>query len=352
MDGGDKDGWIRGTVKAENQNLARKIEETPGNLMTPTIFAQTAIDCICPCGAQVEVRDRDWLETKKMNSLLTIAKGSCEEPLLLEVGYCGGQPSDKPFIIIGNGTTFDSGGLCLKPCRLEEHMSQGRADLAGAAVALATVKCCAQMALPLNIRALIPLVENLPGGRAVKPGDVVVGLNGKTITIANTDNEGRILMVDPLVYCNYFTPCMIITLSTLTRGIKIGLGSGATGVFTNSNSIWNQLLRAGTETGDRVWRFPFWKYYKHKVTTEYHSVDVHNVGKCCGATPPLAAAFLKEFVATGVDYLHLDIAGTGQTSTGIGHPYLKKGLMTGRPLRPLVQFLYQISCPHDRGDEC
>uniref|UniRef100_A0A224XM73 Cytosol aminopeptidase n=1 Tax=Panstrongylus lignarius TaxID=156445 RepID=A0A224XM73_9HEMI len=344
-EGGDKEGWARGALRADNQNFARKLEETPGNLMTPSIFAQMAIDSACPCGVQVDVRDRDWLETKRMNAFLTMAKGSCEEPLLLDIGYCGAPVTDKPVILIGKAITFDTGGLCLKNC---EGMSENRGDLAGAAVTLAVVKCAAQMALPMNIRALIPLCESMPGGRAVKPGDVVVGLNGKTITIADTDNEGRITLVDPLVYSKTYLPCLIITTATLTPGIRWGLGSAATGIFTNSNDVWRELQRAGAESGDRVWRFPFWKYYKQKVT-EFTSIDVHNVGEGKGAGPPLGAAFLKEFVPPGVDYLHLDITGTGLYSTGVGAPYLKKGVMTGRPVRTLVQFLYQTSCPHDKG---
>ncbi|XP_014240992.1 cytosol aminopeptidase-like [Cimex lectularius] len=344
----DREGWARGALRADCQNVARKLEETPANLMTPILFSQHALDLLCACGIQVEVRDRDWLEQKKFNAFLTLAKGSCEEPLLLEIGYCGGQPDDKPIVFIGKGITFDSGGLCLKKC---EGMSEYRGDLAGAAVIVGVLKCIASMALPINVRALIPLCENQPGGMAIKPGDVVVGLNGKTIVVEDTDNEGRIIMVDPLVYSNTLYPCMVTSIATLTPGVRWGLGSGCSAVFTNSNPIWREINRAGAETGDRVWRFPFWKYYTKKITS-YTGVDVHNVGKGTGAAPCLGAAFIREFAPPGIDLMHLDITGTGLLSTGYGHPYLRKGLMTGRPVRTIAQFLYQIACPHDRGDEC
>uniref|UniRef100_A0A224XEU8 Cytosol aminopeptidase n=1 Tax=Panstrongylus lignarius TaxID=156445 RepID=A0A224XEU8_9HEMI len=338
----DKEGWERGKLKAENQNFARKLEDTPANLMTPTIFAETAVETLCPCGVAVDVRDRDWIETKKMHPFLTLAKGSCEAPLFLEVGYCGGPPDAQPIVFTGKGITFDSGGLCIKNCGT---MSEYRADLAGAAVVLATMKTAAQMALPINIIGLIPLCENMPGGLAIKPGDVVIASNGKSIAIEDTDNEGRIMLIDALIYSEFHKPCAIFGLSSLTPGIRRNLGTSSSGVFSTSYDIWRELERAGGETGDRLWRLPFWKIYKTRVTSDFLNVDTHNVGKngTLGAVCK-AAAFFLEFVPVK-DFVHIDITGTGMLSNGVGHPYLREGTMTGRPTRTLVQFLYQIACP-------
>jgi len=343
----DREGWQRGIAKADAQNLARRLEDTPGNLMNPSIFAQNAIDALCPCGVQVEVRDRDWIESKKMSAFLSMSKGSCEPPLFLEVGYCAAKPSDMPVVLTGKGVTFDTGGICLKP---SEGMSEFRGDVSGAAVCVAVLKAIATMALPINVTALIPLCENMIGGMAMKPGDVVLGGNGKTIRIEDTDNDGRLILADALHFSHNFKPCMIINIASLTAGMKYALGTSSCGLFTKSNQIWGEFDRAGLETGDRMWRFPIWKYFTSKVT-DYVGVDVNNVGKGVGGEPCLGAAFLQEFIPQ-TEFVHIDISGAGLISNGIGHPYLRKGSMSGRPTRTVAQFLYQMSCPHSKGDEC
>jgi len=343
----DREGWSAGVIKAESQNIARRLEEVPANQMSPTVFAQAAIDTLCACGVQVEVRDKDWIETKKMSAFLAMAKGSCEPPLMLELGYCGSKPDDKPIVMIGKGVMFDSGGTCLKPA---EGMSVHRADMAGAAVVVGVFRAIASLALPLNVVALVPLCENMPGGMAMKPGDVVLGLNGKTIRIENTDNEGRIIMADAVAYSVYNKPCLVMTVGTLTNAMKSALGTSSSGVFSTSDIAWRELSRAGSETGDRVWRFPIWKYYTTKVT-DYIGVDVNNVGKGIGGDACLATAFLMEF-APPVDFVNIDITGTGMLAEGTNFPYLRKGFMTGRPVRTIAQFFYQMACPHSKGDDC
>jgi len=339
----DGEGWKIGEVKAEAQNAARNLEATPPNLMTPSGFCQSVIDTVEPCGIKAEVRDKDWIQSKKMDAFLTVAKGSCEPPLLLELSYCGGAAKDKPVVLVGKGVTFDTGGLCTKPSE-DSYAS----DLAGAAVVAGVFKAVAMMSLPINLRGIMPLCENMLGGMSLKPKDVVTCMNGKTIHIEDTDNEGRVMLADAISYSKWFKPCMVMNISTSTGGLKKTLGAGVSGVFSTSESAWKELERAGAETGDRMWRFPLWKYYKSKIRG-HGEAEITNVGKITGM-PCIVAAFLREF-APPVDFVHIDISGTGHIAEESGHSYLRKGMATGRPTRTIAQFLYQMCCPFDKGDE-
>ncbi|XP_014274954.1 cytosol aminopeptidase [Halyomorpha halys] len=344
----DRDGWNSGIEKAAAQNLARKLEETPANIMTPANFAKAALDNLCPCGVHVEVRDKEWIESKKLNGFLSMARGSCEAPLLLDIAYCGGGEGDKPVVLIGKGVTFDSGGVCLNKC--VPMFEIGGADMAGAAVVVAVMKGLATLGVPVNVNALIPLCENMPGGMAMKPGDVIMSHCGKSVLIERTDHEGRVILADALSFSSIFNPCLVIDIATLSRGMKIALGSPATGAFSTSNSVWVELVRAAAETGDRVWRFPFWKAYARHMTN-HRFADVTNTALYPGGDPCTAAAFLREF-APCVDFVHLDITGTGTVHAGENSPYMRQGLMTGRPTRTIIQFLYQMSCPQDKPSPC
>lgn len=342
----DTEGWMRGIQKGEGQNIARRLSEIPANIMTPFAFSQAALEILCPCGVHVDIRDREWLEEKKFLAFLTMAKGSCEPPLFLELSYCGGGEGDKPVVLTGKGTTFDSGGLCLRPCK---GMKEFRADMAGAAVVVGLLKTLATLGVPININALIPLMENMPGGACIKPGDVLVGMNNKTIRVERSDNDGRVILADALAYAINYNPCLTINVSTMSDGMLRALGSSATGTFTESDTVWHEMAKAGADTGDRVWRMPLWKFFTKRVRG-YTNVDVHNVGYGRGGTPCLGAAFLKEF-APPADFVHMDLMGTGRTSSGTPN-YLRSGLMTGRPTRTLFQFLNQMACPLDRLSEC
>ncbi|XP_022904848.1 cytosol aminopeptidase-like [Onthophagus taurus] len=336
----DAESFQRGLFKAECQNLARRLSDTPANQMTPLHFAQEAVNELCPCGIKVEVHDRDWIEMKKMAAFMAVARGSCEPPIFLEISYCGGPPDQKPFLIVGKGITFDSGGLCIKTCA---GMDIYRADMCGAACIVGAIRAAAALSLPININCCIPLCENMPSGMAMKCGDLVMGLNGKSIMIEDTDNEGRLIMADALVYGqSQYKPRLIIDLASLTPGIRSALGASASGVFCNSQTMWSQVRKAGVITGDRVWRMPLWKFYTRKVT-DYHSHDVNNRGWGYG-DPCLGAAFLNEFVNC-VDWIHFDITGVGMLCHEKVYPYLTSGRMTGRPTRTLIQLLYQLACP-------
>lgn len=180
FDSPDGDAWTRGLFKADAQNLARSLSDAPGNQITPTSFAQAAVDALCPCGVSTEVRNLDWIESKSMTSFLSVAKSSCEPPIFLEISYCGEHDAGRPVLIVGKGITFNSGGLCLKQ---PEGMSQYRASMSGAASVIATIRAAAALSLPINLVGLIPLCENMPSGMAFKPGDVITTLNGKTVAI-------------------------------------------------------------------------------------------------------------------------------------------------------------------------
>ena len=333
----DYSGWHIGLEKGAAQNLARQFTETPGNLMTPTSFAQYTVDILCKSGINVEVKVRAWAETQKMGAFLSVAKGSCEPPIFLELSYYGASYDERPVVLIGKGVTFDSGGLCLKT---PEYMAKMKGDMAGAACVVATIRAVAHLQLPINVRALIPLCENMPGCLAYKPGDIVTAMNGKNILIENTDCEGRLMLADTLYYAQNFWPRFILDVGTLTSDIRRGMGAAATGVWTNSDSLWEQIRMAGVHTGDRMWRFPLWDYYTRQVVKS-RSVDTKNVGFGPGGGANRAAAFLRQFVPCG-EWIHLDNFGV-MYSNGIDEPYIRRG-MSGRPTRTLVEFMSQLVC--------
>ncbi|XP_069680322.1 cytosol aminopeptidase-like isoform X1 [Periplaneta americana] len=339
----DSAGWQRGLLKADAQNLARNLCDTPANIMTPSAFARAAVEALCPCGVGVEVRDKDWIESKKLNAFLAVAKGSSEPPIFLELGYCGGQQDERPIVLVGKGITYDSGGLCLKKCK---QMSEFKGDMAGAAVIVATMKAIASLTLPINVQALIPLCENMPSGMSMKPGDILFAHNGASIQVEDTSNEGRIILADALGYAREaHKPRLMIDVATLSMGMRSALGGAASGVYTNNHDLWREINKAGSITGDRVWRFPLWHHFTKKVTY-ITNADVTNTGMGPGGSPCRAAAFLKEFVPCG-DWVHLDITSCGMECHSADYPYLKMRRMTGRPTRTLIQFLYQIACPPD-----
>ncbi|UYV68354.1 LAP3 [Cordylochernes scorpioides] len=311
-------GWQTGVIKGNGQNLARRLMETPANLMTPTKFAEVAKSVLKV--ATVTVRDKAWAEAQKMGSYLSVTQGTDEPPCFLEISYMTGRPEDKPVVLVGKGITFDSGGICLKP---SSGMDKMRADMGGAACTLSTIYTLEQLGVPANVIGLIPLTENLINGKATKPGDVVVAMNGKSIQIDNTDAEGRLVLADALCYAHTLNPQAILDMATLTGAMMVALGSGAAGVYTSSNHIWSLLQKSGGVTGDRVWRMPLWNHYSRQVG-DSQLADLNNIGKygreggCC-----TAAAFLREFVTTS-EWAHIDIAGVMEAKDEVA--YLPKGM--------------------------
>ncbi|XP_056136738.1 cytosol aminopeptidase [Lampris incognitus] len=336
---GDMAGWEKGILYGEGQNLARLLMEAPANHITPTVFADTIEEKLALYAEHVAVHKRPqaWIEEQQMGAFLSVSKGSEEPPVFLELHYNGCPDNTQaPLLLVGKGITFDSGGISLKP---SSGMDAMRADMGGAATVCASIVTAAALKLPINIVGLAPLCENMPSGKANKPGDVVKAKNGKTIQVDNTDAEGRLILADALCYAHTFNPRAIVNIATLTGAMDVALGSAATGVFTNSDWLWEQLHKASVVTGDRVWRMPLYQHYTRQVT-DSQLADLNNIGKYSrsgGACT--AAAFLREFV-TATHWAHLDIAGVMSNKDEV--PYLRKG-MSGRPTRTLVEFASRLA---------
>ncbi|XP_062509821.1 cytosol aminopeptidase-like isoform X2 [Corticium candelabrum] len=330
-------GWHVGSIKAAAQNLAREWMEMPANVMTPTQFVSTVTQCLQDATSNevaldIAVRDETWIRDQKMGAFLSVAKGSVEEPRLLDISYTGTKGNDAPLLaLVGKGVTFDSGGISIKP---SAGMHLMRGDMGGAAVVCATIEALLRLRVQANIRAVVPLCENMVSGCATKPGDVVTAMNGKSIQVDNTDAEGRLLLADALCYAQTFDPRAVVAVSTLTGAIDVALGTGATGAFVNDDDMWHLLHQASHKTGDRVWRMPLFSQYRKQI--ESHLADINNVGqrgRSAGACT--AAAFLNEFVEVE-KWASLDAAGVMESHGEV--PYLSKGL-SGRPTRTLIEFV-------------
>ncbi|XP_078698231.1 cytosol aminopeptidase-like [Branchiostoma floridae x Branchiostoma belcheri] len=337
-DSGSPEGWTKGCLLADGQNFARKLMEMPASHLTPTTFANITGEKFGSIGnVEFEARDRAWAESMKMGAYLSVTNGSEEPPVFVEVKYSGSPNSSAaPLVLVGKGITFDSGGISLKP---PSGMDMMRGDMGGAATVSGAIAAIAALKLPINIVGLIPLCENMPSGRATRPGDVVTAMNGKTIQVDNTDAEGRLILADALCYAHSFNPRAVIDLATLTGAIDVALGSAAAGVFSNSRVLWNLLHDAGVSTGDRLWRMPLFSHYTKQISPS-QLADLNNTGKHgrqAGACT--AAAFLREFVQCP-QWAHLDIAGVMANKDEV--PYLNKG-MAGRPVRTLVQFAANLA---------
>lgn len=328
--------WNRGIVTGDCQNYARYLMELPANYKTPTKFADLILERMSAYkGIDVIVRDRKWLEEKQMGCFLGVAQGSAEPPVLVEMRY-NGASSGKTVAVVGKGVTFDTGGISIKP---SSNMAEMKGDMGGAACTVSCVEAACRLGLDINVVGLVALTENMPSSTAVKPGDVLTAMNGKTVEVDNTDAEGRLILADALHYAHTFNPSTIIDLATLTGAMRVALGYAATGTYTTSTPLWKTLNEAGQISGDRLWRMPLYKHYSKEMDCSL-TADLKNVQKTAGAAGSCtAAAFLKEFVTLD-RWAHLDIAGV-MSSNG-EFPYISQG-MTGRPTRTLVEALELLS---------
>ncbi|TAH43040.1 MAG: leucyl aminopeptidase [Betaproteobacteria bacterium] len=315
----------RGQAIAEGMALARDLGNLPGNVCTPTHLAETAEALGKQFKFDVEVLDREDVDKLGMGSFLSVARGTHEPPKFIVMHYKGGKGKAKPVVLVGKGITFDTGGISLKP---GAEMDEMKFDMCGAASVLGTFKAIARMALPINVVGLIPATENMPGGRATKPGDVVTSMSGQTIEVLNTDAEGRLILCDALTYAERFKPACVIDIATLTGACVIALGKIPSGLLANDDELAAELLRRGTDSGDRAWQLPLWEEYQELLKSNF--ADMGNIGGRYAGTIT-AACFLARFTKA-YKWAHLDIAGTAWVSGDA------KGA-TGRPVPLLTEFL-------------
>jgi len=307
-------------------NLSKDLSNLPGNICTPTYLAKqaTTLQEQYP-NVNTTVLEEDDMEKLGMGSLLAVSRGSREPGKLITVEYMGGDETQAPIVLVGKGVTFDSGGISLKP---GASMDEMKYDMCGAASVLGTVAACAELQLAMNIVAIVPTVENMPGGIAIKPGDIVTSMSGKTIEILNTDAEGRLILCDALTYAAKFNPDVVIDVATLTGACIVALGSHATGLMGNHNPLINDLLHAGQSSGDRCWQLPLWDDYQEQLQSNF--ADMANIGGK-GAGTVTAACFLSRFTSK-YHWAHLDIAGVAWTSG-------KQKGATGRPVSLLMEYI-------------
>ena len=318
-------GLMQGAAIAQGMSLAKDLGNLPGNVCTPTYLAQAARDLAKQHKLVVQVLERKDMEKLGMGSLLSVARGSREPPKLIVLKYDGGPRGAKPYALVGKGVTFDTGGISLKPA---PEMDEMKFDMCGAASVLGTLRAVAELKLPLNVVGVIPATENMPGGAATKPGDIVTSMSGQTVEILNTDAEGRLILCDALTYTERFEPRAVVDIATLTGACVIALGHVASGLFSNDDALAQDLLAAGQTTRDRAWHLPLWDDYQEQLKSNF--ADFANIGgRPAGSVT--AACFLARFTKK-FKWAHLDIAGIAWKSGAA------KGA-TGRPVPLLTQFL-------------
>jgi leucyl aminopeptidase len=276
---------------------------------------------------EIEIFDRDDMEALGMGALLGVAKGSNQPPKLIRLAYKGDGDSKQAFGFLGKGITFDSGGISIKP---SEGMDEMKGDMAGAAAVMTALGAIAQLKPKINVTAIIPATENLPSGTALKPGDILKAMNGKTIEVISTDAEGRLILADALSYACRFGLSPLIDLATLTGACRVALGMLYAGVFGNDRRLVDKVLKAADQTGERMWHMPMAEEYKEQNKSDI--ADIKNSGNRYGGAIT-AALFLAEFV-DNTPWVHLDIAGPRLSSKETG--YTVKGA-TGFGVRTLVE---------------
>jgi leucyl aminopeptidase len=309
---------------ADGTDLARTLGNLPANICTPAYLAAEAARIARQFKLPLEVLEKRDMEKLGMGALLSVARASHQPPKLIVLRYAGAAKSKKPLALVGKGVTFDTGGISLKPAG---EMDEMKYDMSGAASVLGAIRALAAMKAPVNVVGVIPATENMPGGAASKPGDIVTTLSGQTVEILNTDAEGRLILCDALTYAARFQPEAVVDIATLTGACVIALGHVATGLFANDERLAEELRAAADDAWDRVWRMPLWDDYQEQLRSNF--ADMANIGGRPGGSIT-AACFLARF-ARKLRWAHLDIAGTAWRGGR------EKG-STGRPVPLLVRF--------------
>jgi leucyl aminopeptidase len=324
-------GAERGGIVGEAVNYTRDLANEPGGYMTPTILALRAKETSRKFGLTFDVLDQKQMEKLGMGSLLGVSRGSDEPPKLIVMKY---EPKrvkrgKKLLALVGKGITFDSGGISLKP---GENMELMKYDMTGAATVIGTMRAIAQLQPSIPVLGVAPCSENLPSGKATKPGDILVAMTGKTIEVINTDAEGRLVLADAIAYAKKLGATQIIDMATLTGAVSIALGDVNTGILGTDQALIDGVIDAGKGVGEKFWQLPLDKEYSAQIKSDI--ADIKNIGGRKAGTIT-AAAFLKEF-ADGVSWAHLDIAGTAWGDDA--KAYRAKG-PTGVAVRTLIEFV-------------
>ena len=323
----------KGQKLAKAVVASRDLVSQPSNTATPSYLAEKAQELAKSFGMTCKVLKTSDMKRFEMGALLGVAKGSEEPPAFIILEHHGGIKNDPPVVIVGKGITFDTGGISLKP---PSNMDEMKMDMSGGAVTLGTLTAAAALKIPLNIVGLIPASENMPSGNAIKPGDILKSMSGKTIEVLNTDAEGRLILADALTYAARYKPKAIINLATLTGAVIVALGHQAAAVLGNNDELATCLQQCGEITGERLWPLPIWPEHEKAVKSDI--ADLKNIASPgVGAGTITAGAFLKSFVGE-FPWCHLDIAGTSWSSED--KPYTPKGA-TGFGVRLLTRFLEQ-----------
>ena len=327
-------GVSEGTVLADATMVCRDMVNEPANHMTPTQMTEVALEVANEGKLELSVLEKAQMAELGMGALLGVAQGSHEPPKFIVLAYKG-DPEDASnnLALVGKGITFDSGGISLKP---GAGMGKMKSDMAGGAAVISAMKAISRFAPRINVTAIVPATENMPGGRAQRPGDIVKAMNGKTIEIDNTDAEGRLVLADAVAYARSLEIGRIVDVATLTGAMSVALGNVCTGAFGNDQALVDRVIDAGTQSGERIWQMPMLEEYKGQFKSDV--ADIKNVGGR-GAGSVTGAQIIGEF-AEGASWVHLDIAGTRLAERANG--YTPKGA-TGVAVRTLVRLALDLA---------
>ncbi len=326
----------KGQAAAETMAEILQLVNAPANRTTPQFLADWAAAAGQQHGFRVQVLDKPQLETMGFDALLAVGRGSEPPPLLIIMEYAPSDATDAPCIgLVGKGVTFDTGGLSIKPSANLHYM---KSDMGGAAAVLGTVALAAKLRLPVRLVAAIPATENSVDALSIRPGDVIGSYSGKTIEVIDTDAEGRLILADALSYLTQtFAMDVVIDLATLTGSCIRALGTYAAGLFTNNDRLADQLLAAGTATGEKLWRLPLWPEYRQELNSDI--ADIKNLSSNPAGGAITAAKFLEEFIRDHTAWAHLDIAGTALADS----EFTSQKSATGYGIRLLLHFLEHAS---------
>ncbi len=328
-----EEGSNKGKVLAEATNLARNMVNEPANYMTPNHMAKMAKNLAESHGLEVSVLEQGQMTELGMGALLGVAQGSRQPPKFIVLHYRGGDSAEINVALVGKGITFDSGGISIKS---SEGLAEMKGDMAGGAAVMAAISAIAQLKPKINVTAIVPATENLPSGNALKPGDILTAMNGKTIEIITTDAEGRLILADALAYAKKFGAKFIVDVATLTGACRVALGDVCSGAFGNNQELVDKVIAAGNEAGELIWQMPMYDEYKEQNKSDV--ADIKNIGGRYGGAIT-GAKFLAEFI-NDTPWIHLDIAGTSLSEKERG--YLVKGA-TGVPVRTLVNLTLSLT---------